>query len=106
MEAHYNFTEEPEVVDREKLAQDLRVLMHDAGELLKSGVAEAGTKATELRSRLQASLQQMKETCRNLEQKTLASAKAADRTIRAHPYESIGVAFGLGLLIGVLSGRR
>ena len=33
-------------------------------------------------------------------------AKVADKTIREHPYESVGVAFGVGLLIGVLVGRR
>lgn len=35
-----------------------------------------------------------------------AAAKKADAVIRDHPYESLGVAFGVGLLIGVLVGRR
>jgi ElaB/YqjD/DUF883 family membrane-anchored ribosome-binding protein len=34
--------------------------------------------------------------------KTAAAAKATDRCIRDHPYETIGVAFGVGLLIGFL----
>lgn len=37
---------------------------------------------------------------------TVASAKATDRVIREHPYESLGIAFGLGVLIGVLIARR
>ena len=37
---------------------------------------------------------------------TLERAKAADRVIREHPYQTIGLAFGLGLLIGVLARRR
>jgi len=37
---------------------------------------------------------------------TVAGAKATDRAIREHPYESLGVAFGLGVLIGVLIARR
>ena len=37
---------------------------------------------------------------------TVASAKATDRAIREHPYESLGVAFGVGVLIGVLIARR
>jgi len=32
--------------------------------------------------------------------------KATDRVVREHPYQSIGVAFGVGLLIGVLINRR
>ena len=41
-----------------------------------------------------------------MEEKTIAVAKATDRTIREHPYESIGIAFGLGLLVGVLVARK
>ena len=33
------------------------------------------------------------------------AAKATDQVIRGHPYESIGIALGVGLLIGVLAGR-
>ena len=35
-----------------------------------------------------------------------AAAKKADTIIRDHPYESIGVAFGVGLLLGVLVTRK
>ena len=35
-----------------------------------------------------------------------ATAKKTDEAIRSHPYESIGIAFGVGVLIGVLIGRR
>jgi ElaB/YqjD/DUF883 family membrane-anchored ribosome-binding protein len=34
------------------------------------------------------------------------AAKATDRVIREHPYESIGAAFGVGLLLGLLVTRR
>jgi len=36
----------------------------------------------------------------------VTGAKATDKVIREHPYESIGVAFGVGLLIGVLATRK
>ncbi len=45
-------------------------------------------------------------TCLKLEETTAAAAKATDRCIREHPYETIGVGFGLGVLIGVLVSRR
>ena len=61
---------------------------------------------TELRGRLSSTLDSAKANYRRLEEKTVAGAKIADKTIREHPYESIGVAFGVGLLIGVLVGRR
>jgi len=107
METNYpNITDTPGEVNREKLAQDLHVLIHDAEELLKSGTAGAGSKAEELKARLQASLARMKETCNRLEEKVVAGAKATDKVIREHPYESIGISFGIGLLIGVLINRK
>ena len=98
-------TNAPEA-SREKLAQDLRVLVRDAEELLKAGTAEAGGKMEELKSRLQASVGRVKDTYHQIEDKVVAGAKATDKVIRTHPYESIGVAFGVGLLIGVLVTRK
>ena len=89
-----------------KLVEDLRVLSHDAEAMLRETAGQTGEKVTELRERLAASLESAKATYRRLEEKAVAGAKAADVTIREHPYESIGVAFGVGLLIGVLVGRR
>ncbi len=93
-------------VTREKLAQDLRVLIRDAEALLKAGATDAGSKLEELKARLQTSLSQMKDTCQHLEEKVVAGAKATDKIIRDHPYESLGVAFGVGVLLGVLLARK
>ena len=41
-----------------------------------------------------------------MEEKAVAGAKATDKVIRDHPYESLGVAFGLRLLVGVLVTRK
>ena len=90
----------------ERLAKDLKSLMHDAEELMKATASQAGEKVAELRSRLGVALESAKGTCHRLEETTAAAAKATDRTIREHPYESLAVAFGVGLLVGVLVGRK
>jgi ElaB/YqjD/DUF883 family membrane-anchored ribosome-binding protein len=90
----------------ERLVRDLKAVIHDAEDLLKATAGQAGEKLTEARDRLTAALESAKGTCHRLEEKTVAAAKATDLCIREHPYESIGVAFGLGLLIGVLVGRK
>lgn len=90
----------------EKIATDLKTLSHDAEAVLHATAGQAGEKMTELRARLSSTLESAKATYKRLEEKTIAGAKVADQTIREHPYESIGVAFGVGLLIGVLVGRR
>jgi ElaB/YqjD/DUF883 family membrane-anchored ribosome-binding protein len=95
-----------EQANMEKLMADLKTLTRDAEALMQATAGQAGEKVSELRQRLSAALESAKATCHRLEERAIAGAKAADRAIREHPYESIGVAFGLGLLIGVLIGRR
>ena len=90
----------------EKLLADLKVQSRDAEAVLHATAGQAGNKMSELRSRLTHALESAKANCQRIEEKAVAGAKVADKTIREHPYESIGVAFGVGLLIGVLVGRR
>jgi ElaB/YqjD/DUF883 family membrane-anchored ribosome-binding protein len=90
----------------QRLASDLKTAMNEAEEAMRATSGQTGEKASEVRSRLAAALESAKATCHRLEDKTMAAAKATDRVIREHPYESIGVAFGLGLLIGVLVARK
>jgi ElaB/YqjD/DUF883 family membrane-anchored ribosome-binding protein len=90
----------------EKIMADLKTLSNDAEALMKATAGQAGDKAGELRERLATALESARATCQRIEERAIAGAKAADQTIREHPYESIGAAFGIGLLIGVLVGRR
>jgi ElaB/YqjD/DUF883 family membrane-anchored ribosome-binding protein len=89
-----------------KLLEDLRTLQHDAEALLHATAGQTGEKLQEVRERLAATVESAKASYQRLEEKAVAGAKVADKTIRDHPYESIGIAFGVGLLIGVLVGRR
>ncbi len=89
-----------------RLAADLRQLMRDAEELLKATAGDAGEKVKDLRGRLATALESAKETVTGWQNKTVEAAKTADHVIRDHPYESIGVALGVGVLIGALICRR
>ena len=79
----------------------------ESGQDLKTAAREGAQQAVdatrEAAGRFSAAMQSAKTS---LQEKSAASARATDRTIRQHPYESLGVAFGLGLLIGVLINRR
>jgi ElaB/YqjD/DUF883 family membrane-anchored ribosome-binding protein len=90
----------------ERLVTDLKTVAHDAEDLLKASAGEVTEKAREARARLTAALERVKEACERLEEKAVAGAKATDKVIREHPYQSIGIAFGIGLLIGVLVTRK
>jgi ElaB/YqjD/DUF883 family membrane-anchored ribosome-binding protein len=90
----------------DRLSTDLKLVMRDAEDLLKATAGAAGNKVREVRHRLANALDSAKATCDHLQDKTLVAAKATDRVIRTHPYESLGIALGAGLLIGVLVARR
>jgi len=65
------------------------------------------SRADELQeSRADRVIKELKTWIQRAEQKTVERAKAADRVVRDHPYETIGLAFGLGLLIGILARRK
>ena len=49
---------------------------------------------------------ELKAMIQRAEEKAVERAKAADRVIRDHPYQTIGIAFGVGLLIGALARRK
>ncbi len=60
----------------------------------------------ELRARLEAAVEKAKAACESLQEKTAAAAKATDSAVREHPYQAIGIAFGVGVLLGVLVAWR
>jgi ElaB/YqjD/DUF883 family membrane-anchored ribosome-binding protein len=95
-----------DLVNRDKLVQDLKNVVRDAEDMIKATADEISDKTKEARQRLTAAVTSARATLTDLENKAVAGAKATDRLIREHPYPSIGVAVGLGLLVGLLVNRR
>jgi ElaB/YqjD/DUF883 family membrane-anchored ribosome-binding protein len=91
---------------REKLAEDVRALIRDAEALLSATAGDVGGKADELRQRLRGAVDRAKASAAELQEQARAGARRADELIRAHPYESIGLALGVGVLLGALLNRR
>ncbi len=90
----------------EKLLRDLKAVVHDGEELLKAGAQDLSERGMAARERLAAALEVAKETRRKLEERAVASAQATDRLVRQYPYQSVGAAFGIGMLIGLLLNRK
>ncbi len=90
----------------EKLLQDLKAVVHDGEALLKAGAQDLSERGMAARERLAAALEIAKETRRKLQERAVNGARATDRAIREYPYQSIGIAFGAGMLIGILVNRR
>lgn len=95
---------------RDRLASDLRLVVADAEELLRVTASQAGEGAAEARARVQATLTQARANLLHMQETVVAKAKAAghaaDEYVHENPWGSIGVAAGIGLLAGILIGRR
>jgi ElaB/YqjD/DUF883 family membrane-anchored ribosome-binding protein len=81
-------------------------LVKDAQALLAATAHVAEEKVVDARKRLMAAIEKGKETWNNVQEKAVAGAKATDQVIRDHPYQAIGTALGIGVLIGFLLSRR
>jgi ElaB/YqjD/DUF883 family membrane-anchored ribosome-binding protein len=81
-------------------------LVEDAQALLAATAHVAEAKVVEARKRLTAAIDKGRETWNAVQEKAVAGAKATDQVIRDHPYQAIGVALGVGALIGFLLSRR
>ncbi len=97
-------------VSKEKLMQDMRVVMSDAEELLRATAGQAGDKVAAARERIQANLAVAKERLFEAEhaavEKAKRAAKATDEYVHENPWKSMGVAAGVGLIVGMLISRR
>ena len=93
-------------MNTDRIVTELKRIVQDSEALLLATKDAVGDKVTEARERLTDALETAKRSCRRLEESALESAQVADRTIREYPYQSIGFAFGVGLLIGVLVTRK
>lgn len=94
----------------QKLMADLRMVVADAEKLLEVTASQAGEGAAELRGKVQANLERAKASLVHLQDVAVERAKAAgqatDAYVHENPWRSIGVAAGIGLVVGVLIGRR
>jgi ElaB/YqjD/DUF883 family membrane-anchored ribosome-binding protein len=90
-----------------EMIEDLRTIIAEAEKMLAdsaaSGVDEA---AAALRQRLNSARERLSELYAGARDKVVAGARYTDTAIRENPYQSLAVALGLGLVAGILLGRR
>lgn len=88
----------------ESTIDDLKALIREAEEALGSSGNE--DQIDELRERLRDAVATGESMISNLTDKVREQAKRADGAIRANPYQTIGIAAGVGLIAGYLLSRR
>ena len=87
-------------------SNDMGTLAEDARALMAATADVAGEKVSEARKRLAAALESGKEIYGRARDKAVKGANVADQAVHEHPYQAIGIAFGVGALIGYLAVRR
>ena len=96
--------------DKEQLVTNLRRVITDAEELLAATADESNGKLADLRERVKDNLRVARDKLAVAEDAVRAQARkaayAADDYVHDNPWSSIGAAAAVGLLIGVLVGRR
>jgi ElaB/YqjD/DUF883 family membrane-anchored ribosome-binding protein len=90
-----------------ELLSQLRALVLEAETMMTDSLSEHSAEAlTSLRERFGAAQERFADLYHGAKTKVVAGAKYTDTTIRENPYQSLAVALGVGVLVGVLIGRR
>lgn len=105
----------PEATDmthssKQKLVSDMKVVVSDAEEILRATAGVAGEKMVDLRERIAERLRDAKLRIADAEaalvDKTKAAARATDDYVNENPWRAVGIGAGIGLLLGIIIGRR
>ena len=94
----------------DNLIDALHTVIRDAESLLKATAAQTGEKIEEARAHAEESVRLAKARLAGIEDEALERArelaKNADQYVRGNPWGAVGVAAGIGLVIGLLLSRR
>ena len=93
-----------------KLVADLKTLSGDVQQILQATAGDARQELAAVRERLRQSTERMNASLGEIQAKTVAQTKAAvaegDRYVRSHPWQAVGIAAALGVLVGLVARNR
>ena len=97
-------------ITKEQLIADFKTVVADAEALLKATANQGGEELAEVRAKAEESIKAAKAKMADEQAAVLAktkeAAKATDVYVHEHPWTAVGVAAGVGLVVGLLSNRH
>jgi len=99
-----------EHVTSEKLMQDMRVVVADAEDLLKATAGQTGERIEKIRAKAEESLRtarnRMQIAGKAVQESATEAVQTVDEQVHKNPWAAVGIAAGVGLLLGIILGRR
>lgn len=99
-----------ERISAAQLIDDLAAVIRDAEGLLRATATQTGDRVEEIRARAEESVRQAKQRLGGIEEEALEHARElageADQYVRGNPWAAVGIAAGVGLVLGLLMSRR
>jgi ElaB/YqjD/DUF883 family membrane-anchored ribosome-binding protein len=99
-----------DTVTRDKLVEDVKDVLNDVEQLMRQAASAGEGQAAELRERAASALERAQGKLdglqRDVRRATREAVQVTDHWVHQNPWSSIGMAAGVGILIGVLVGRR
>jgi len=95
---------------RERLVDDLKMVIKDAEDLLRGTRQQAGEGYQAARGRLESTTGNARTGLSSLEENLPETAReameTADQYVQSHPWQAVGAGALAGLIVGLLVGRR
>lgn len=85
---------------------ELAALIEESDKLLKDSASLVGEEAETVRAQLSLKLKQAVDSLGNVRDKTKPAVQATENYIGGHPWQTVAVSAGFGLVVGLLLGRR
>ena len=90
-----------------ELLNELKALVAEAETVMSDSLSDNAAEAVGgIRARFEAAQERFADIYDGAKQKVTAGAKYTDTAIRENPYQALAIAAGVGILVGVLVGRR
>ena len=97
-------------VPTDKLKQDVKNLASSLDEMMRATASQTGEKIAALRENAQVTIhnahEHLVEAKDIVVDKTRIAARATDDFVHENPWRAVGIAAGVGLIVGMLIGRR
>jgi ElaB/YqjD/DUF883 family membrane-anchored ribosome-binding protein len=85
---------------------ELTTLIEESEKLLNSSAALVGEEAETLREQIALKLQQARDSVNSVRDRTKPAVEATETYISGHPWQTVAISAGFGLVVGLLLGRR